>query len=72
MISSELPEILGMSDRILVMRRGRVRALLDRNEATAENVVQAATDVVTNENSARPSPAVRGTPPSASVTVIPR
>jgi len=44
MISSELPEILGMSDRILVMRRGRVRALLDRNEATAENVVQAATD----------------------------
>jgi rhamnose transport system ATP-binding protein len=43
MISSELPEILGMSDRILVMRRGRVRALLNRNEATAENVVQAAT-----------------------------
>ena len=44
MISSELPEILGMSDRILVMRRGRVRALFDRNEATAENIVQAATD----------------------------
>jgi rhamnose transport system ATP-binding protein len=44
MISSELPEILGMSDRVLVMRRGRVRALLDRSEATAENVVQAATD----------------------------
>ncbi|HEY0943496.1 MAG TPA: sugar ABC transporter ATP-binding protein [Steroidobacter sp.] len=44
MISSELPEILGMSDRILVMRRGRVRALLNRNEATAETVVQAATD----------------------------
>jgi rhamnose transport system ATP-binding protein len=44
MISSELPEILGMSDRILVMRRGRVRALLERSEATAENVVQAATD----------------------------
>jgi rhamnose transport system ATP-binding protein len=44
MISSELPEILGMSDRILVMRRGRVRALFDRSEATAENVVQAATD----------------------------
>jgi rhamnose transport system ATP-binding protein len=44
MISSELPEILGMSDRVLVMRRGRVRALFDRSEATAENVVQAATD----------------------------
>ena len=44
MISSELPEILGMSDRILVMRRGRVRALFDRSEATAENIVRAATD----------------------------
>lgn len=44
MISSELPEILGMSDRILVMRRGRGRALFDRNEATAESIVQAATD----------------------------
>jgi rhamnose transport system ATP-binding protein len=44
MISSELPEILGMSDRILDMRRGRVRALFDRSEATAENIVRAATD----------------------------
>ena len=43
MISSELPEILGMADRILVMRRGRAAALLDRSAATAENVVQAAT-----------------------------
>ncbi len=44
MISSELPEILGMSDRILVMRRGRVRALLERAQATPEKIVQAATD----------------------------
>jgi rhamnose transport system ATP-binding protein len=44
MISSELPEILGMSDRILVMRRGRVRGLFDRSEATSENIVRAATD----------------------------
>jgi rhamnose transport system ATP-binding protein len=44
MISSELPEILGMSDRVLVMRRGRVRALFERGEATPEKVVQAATD----------------------------
>jgi rhamnose transport system ATP-binding protein len=44
MISSELPEILGMSDRILVMRRGRVRALLDREQATPERIVRAATD----------------------------
>jgi rhamnose transport system ATP-binding protein len=43
MISSDLPEILGMSDRILVMRRGRVTALLERAEATAERIVHAAT-----------------------------
>lgn len=45
MISSELPEILGMSDRILVMRRGRVRAVMDRAAATAEAILSAATDV---------------------------
>lgn len=44
MISSELNEILGMSDRILVMRRGRVRALFDRHAASAEKIVRAATD----------------------------
>lgn len=44
MISSELPEIMGMSDRILVMRRGRARALLDRAQASAESIVRAATD----------------------------
>ena len=43
MISSDLPEILGMSDRVLVMRRGRVTALLDRADATAERVLHAAT-----------------------------
>ncbi len=44
MISSELPEILRMSDRILVMRRGRVRGLFTRDEATSESIVRAATD----------------------------
>ena len=39
MISSELPEILAMSDRILVLRRGRVAAELTRAEATAERVL---------------------------------
>lgn len=43
MISSELPEVLGMSDRILVMREGRVAAVFDRNEATQEKIMQAAT-----------------------------
>lgn len=44
MISSELPEILGMSDRVLVMRRGLVRELFDREHATSERIVRAATD----------------------------
>jgi ABC-type sugar transport system ATPase subunit len=38
MISSELPEVLGMSDRILVMRRGRLVAEFDRSVATQDNV----------------------------------
>ena len=38
MISSELPEILGMSDRILVMREGRLVAEYSRAEATQENI----------------------------------
>jgi len=42
MISSELPELLGMSDRILVMYQGRVQALLAAEEATQENVLRAA------------------------------
>ncbi len=42
MISSELVEILGMSDRIVVMRHGGVAATLDRATATAESVMAAA------------------------------
>jgi rhamnose transport system ATP-binding protein len=44
MISSELPEILGMSDRVLVMRRGRLRGSFTRAEATSETLVRAASD----------------------------
>jgi ribose transport system ATP-binding protein len=40
MISSELPEILGMSDRILVMRQGRIVAQLRPEEATQETLLQ--------------------------------
>ena len=43
MISSELPEVIGMADRIVVMREGRVTGRLTRAEATPENVMQAAT-----------------------------
>jgi rhamnose transport system ATP-binding protein len=42
MISSELPEVLAMSDRVLVIRDGRLAATLQRSEATAENVMAAA------------------------------
>jgi rhamnose transport system ATP-binding protein len=42
MISSELPEILGMSDRILVMHEGRVSALFDRKDASEDAVMRAA------------------------------
>jgi ABC-type sugar transport system ATPase subunit len=43
MISSELPEILAMSDRIIVMREGRITGLFDKSEATAERIMAAAT-----------------------------
>jgi rhamnose transport system ATP-binding protein len=42
MISSELPEILGMSDRIAVMHEGTITAILGRGEATQERVLAAA------------------------------
>jgi rhamnose transport system ATP-binding protein len=44
MISSELPEILGMSDRVLVMRRGRIRGEFTRATATGEALLRAASD----------------------------
>ena len=43
MISSELPEILGMSDRVMVMREGLMAGLYDRDGLTAETLVRAAT-----------------------------
>ncbi|GAA2011971.1 sugar ABC transporter ATP-binding protein [Nocardioides kribbensis] len=43
MISSELPEVLGMADRVLVMHEGRITAELSRAEATPERVMHAAT-----------------------------
>jgi len=43
MISSELPEVLGMSDRILVIHEGRIIGSLPRSEATQEKVMHYAT-----------------------------
>ena len=42
MISSDLPEILGMSDRIAVMRSGRISGTLTREEATQEKILSLA------------------------------
>lgn len=42
MVSSELPEVLGMSDRILVMHEGAIKGELSRAEATEENIMTVA------------------------------
>jgi rhamnose transport system ATP-binding protein len=47
MISSELPEVLGMSDRIVVMHEGHMTAHFSRQEATQEKIITAATQTVT-------------------------
>ncbi len=52
MISSELPEILGMSDRIYVMREGKITGVLDRSEATEERVMELATGVAAGAHAA--------------------
>jgi rhamnose transport system ATP-binding protein len=43
MISSELPEVLGMADRVLVLREGRLTAELSRAEADENSIMRAAT-----------------------------
>jgi ribose transport system ATP-binding protein len=43
MISSELPEVLGMSDRILVMHEGKITGEVSREEATQERIMLLAT-----------------------------
>ena len=47
MISSELPEVLGMSDRVIVMREGHMTGHFTRAEATQEKIISAATQAVT-------------------------
>ena len=50
MISSELPEVLGMADRVLVVNEGRITANLDRADATPESVMRAATNAQTSKD----------------------
>ena len=49
MISSELPEVLGMSDRIVVMQEGIIQGILNRDEATQENIMALATKGVVKQ-----------------------
>jgi rhamnose transport system ATP-binding protein len=42
MVSSEMPEVLGMSDRIVVMREGRVAAIMDTASSSQEQILRAA------------------------------
>lgn len=56
MISSELPEVLGMSDRVMVMHEGQLMGTLDRSEATQERVMQLASGLAP-ERDIQPGPA---------------
>jgi len=49
MASSDLPELLGMSDRILVFHEGRIAGEISREEATEEKIMQLATGIVTSD-----------------------
>ncbi len=45
MVSSEIPEVLGMSDRVIVMREGRIAAEFEGTELTPEHLVRAAAGI---------------------------
>ena len=45
MVSSEIPEIMGMADRVIVMREGRIAGRFERAELTAEKLVRAAAGI---------------------------
>jgi ABC-type sugar transport system ATPase subunit len=47
MVSSELPEVLGLSDRIIVLHEGKLTGEFSRTEATSEKVMAAATATLT-------------------------
>jgi ABC-type sugar transport system ATPase subunit len=64
LITSELPELLGLSDRIVVMHGGRVTAELDRSEASQERVLEAAMGRIGLHHGTRGNPPVPEKPPN--------
>jgi len=44
MISSEMPELIGMSDRILVMRKGAITGMLSSEDVKQESILELATE----------------------------
>src|SRR5690606_4804905 len=49
LVSSEMPEIIGMCDRVAVMREGRITAILDREGLTQEAILTASMDGTAEE-----------------------
>lgn len=43
MVSSELPEVLGMSDRVLVIHEGKIGGILEKDQASQESIMALAT-----------------------------
>ena len=66
LISSELPEIVGMSDRVVVFREGRAITTLARGEATQEAIASAAMDVAAARMVADEEPRSTADPASSS------
>jgi ABC-type sugar transport system ATPase subunit len=67
LISSEMKEILGMCDRILVMRQGSPVAVVDRSVATQELLLSYATGTLAADGSA--GGGFSGPPPMVAITV---
>ncbi|MFD9204460.1 ATP-binding cassette domain-containing protein, partial [Streptomyces anthocyanicus] len=67
MISSDLPEVLGMSDRVLVMAQGRIAGELSADEATQDSVMALA---VSTPTTASPTDSVTPVTPVTPVTAV--
>jgi len=64
MISSEMPEIIGMSDRVIVMCQGRVTGEFERGKMTQEEIMTCATKFLTWDAIPEPSSVVTSEPSS--------